>query len=39
MYLIKPIYIIDNQIKKDLEIQYITKSNENSINDNNKRLF
>ena len=39
MYLIKPIYIIDNQITKDLEIQYITKSNGNSINDSNKRLF
>ena len=34
-----PIYIIDNQIKKFLEIQYTTKSNKNSINSNKKVYF
>ena len=29
-----PIYVIDNQIKKFLEIQYTTRSNKNTINNN-----
>ena len=33
-----PNFVIDNQIKKFLEIQYTTKSNENTVN-NNKILY
>ena len=32
-----PIFVVDNQIKKFLEIQYTTKSNENTFN--NKEVF
>ena len=34
-----PIFVIDNQIKKFLEIQHGTKSNGNTIIDNKKRYF
>lgn len=34
-----PIYVIDNQIKMFLEIQYTTRSNENTINTNKKAYF
>ena len=29
-----PIFVLDNEIKKFLEIQYTTKSNRNTFNDN-----
>ena len=34
-----PIFVIGNQIKKFLEIQYTTKSNKNTINNNEKVYF
>ena len=34
-----PMFLIDNQIKKFLEMQYTTTSNENTINNNKKVYF
>ena len=34
-----PISVIDNQIKRFLEIQYTTISNENTVNNNKKIYF
>ena len=34
-----PIFVIDNQIKRFLEMQYTTISNENTVNNNKKCIF
>ena len=34
-----PIFVIDNQIKRFLEIQYTTINNENTVNNNKKVYF